>query len=900
MEYNYLQERAADHRTNPETSQSLHQPQHPVHYQHQQYPTPHHSIQAGYPGLRFASYINPLQGPGAVPGHVPSADGVPLSRVATSSAGGSGISSQGTHEFDSVLNNVMPGASTPLHFRPVHPNSQHALPHHQNPTSSSTVVTPTPQQALPSDSNSDLSYQIQDLSNSTQSRTNVSSNNMNMANSVAGGCISSSVIPAPHQASQSNAKKKTTNSAPRQKPKKPGLPEPVVQIVEPQVQPRKPKSPLPIIATKSCQTEPMFEDLRPTSSPQSAPPDLPDGLRYVEASQDGKGVSGVVATRVIEAGREFGPFTGEFVKESLGCYNPTTWEVCVRGHTWFYLDGACDPNNWMRHVQTARKGSEQNVEAFQFYGDIFFRTTKSVEAGTQLMVFYSKDYLKHVGFKTELDELCYKKDSHIFECDRCACRYTNPKSLLRHNLFEHERENTSKGPNKEILQQVLEQKDISQTQNLADKYAHLLNMREFEAKKSREQREERAKMREKVKENKSSRNIMKVKFVPLKKSAGRQCAPKTEEPSDEFQCKKCGKSFTTQGRLREHSAFHQEMNKLKPICDICGLECKHSRALKQHKLSHDPDSFQCQYCKKYFRRKGCLVYHLRHDHEVFVGEKWMRGNLVDQMARYVGPGEPEEEPFHPDLPTDMLGKRILVSGKRPKVFKCKFCPKKFRAHHLVLKHEKIVHIKSGRFKCEYCSKVFMEEYRYMLHLRSHTKDRPFKCSECPQSFASESALANHQPAHRGERPFKCEVCGKAFRTRKYATTHKRRQHTEPSVLWQCSFCDKTFKDKTGLVRHERCHKGIRPHVCLTCGKAFGTKYTLQSHMHVHTGEKPFKCNVCGQRFGLNHHLTTHMIRHQKSKPADLVIAVMQRDATSVSTSGGNSEDSNQDKQLQSN
>ena len=81
-----------------------------------------------------------------------------------------------------------------------------------------------------------------------------------------------------------------------------------------------------------------------------------------------------------------------------------------------YISGTCDPNNWMTHVQVARCREEQNMEAFQFYGDIFFRTTKAIEAGTELKVFYSKDYKRKVGFTEDLEDL---------KLDRGMSRLTN-------------------------------------------------------------------------------------------------------------------------------------------------------------------------------------------------------------------------------------------------------------------------------------------------------------------------------------------------------------------------------------------------------------------------------------------------------------------------------------------
>ena len=68
-----------------------------------------------------------------------------------------------------------------------------------------------------------------------------------------------------------------------------------------------------------------------------------------------------------------------------------------------------DSNNWMQCVQLARCKEEQNLEAYQFYGNIYFRTTKPVSAGSELKVFYSEDYSESVGFKMDLDELAFDR-----------------------------------------------------------------------------------------------------------------------------------------------------------------------------------------------------------------------------------------------------------------------------------------------------------------------------------------------------------------------------------------------------------------------------------------------------------------------------------------------------------
>ena len=56
-------------------------------------------------------------------------------------------------------------------------------------------------------------------------------------------------------------------------------------------------------------------------------------------------------------------------------------------------------------MECASFTEEQNLEAYQSYGDLYFRTTKDIEPGSDLKVFYNEEYASHVGFKMKLNEL---------------------------------------------------------------------------------------------------------------------------------------------------------------------------------------------------------------------------------------------------------------------------------------------------------------------------------------------------------------------------------------------------------------------------------------------------------------------------------------------------------------
>ena len=54
-------------------------------------------------------------------------------------------------------------------------------------------------------------------------------------------------------------------------------------------------------------------------------------------------------------------------------------------------------SNWMRYVNCTRFEKEQNLLASQYQGDIYYKTYKPIQAGTQLLVFYGKEYGRELG-----------------------------------------------------------------------------------------------------------------------------------------------------------------------------------------------------------------------------------------------------------------------------------------------------------------------------------------------------------------------------------------------------------------------------------------------------------------------------------------------------------------------
>ena len=63
-----------------------------------------------------------------------------------------------------------------------------------------------------------------------------------------------------------------------------------------------------------------------------------------------------------------------------------------------FLDGRDESHsNWMRFVNCSRCEDEQNLVAFQFRGEIYYRTYKTIQPGIELLVWYGESYAKDLG-----------------------------------------------------------------------------------------------------------------------------------------------------------------------------------------------------------------------------------------------------------------------------------------------------------------------------------------------------------------------------------------------------------------------------------------------------------------------------------------------------------------------
>ncbi|XP_078540045.1 uncharacterized protein LOC144825008 isoform X2 [Lissotriton helveticus] len=101
---------------------------------------------------------------------------------------------------------------------------------------------------------------------------------------------------------------------------------------------------------------------------------------------------------------------------------------------------------------------------------------------------------------------------------------------------------------------------------------------------------------------------------------------------------------------------------------------------------------------------------------------------------------------------------------------------------------------------------------------------------------------------------------KNFPIKHHFAKHRRKHTFEDSKIerpYNCTECEKRFRQKGSLIEHLRTHTGQRPYQCADCDKSFSRKRSLIVHQTIHTGVRPYHCSGCERSFSLKHNLTSH-------------------------------------------
>ncbi|KAJ0178035.1 hypothetical protein K1T71_005858 [Dendrolimus kikuchii] len=514
---------------------------------------------------------------------------------------------------------------------------------------------------------------------------------------------------------------------------------------------------------------------------------------------------GIFSTLTLPRGVRFGPYKGTKTTDINSMY---CWQIYDNDHKPSHVIDAADPNksNWMRYVNCARHWSEQNLVAYQYNGELYYRTVKLIPRFTELMVFYGSEFASMMGINlsTYNSPISYhksgtrgkkRKSTDVSQnAQQIEVNEITKKTKLLNNTFTGPANNTYKALDTNVSKNkptISNGNNLTPKSNLESKSVITVNSI-VNCKQVNNLPEELNILPND--KNHTKNVILQNNKLPISKvcynnpenEISEQCLPKstdtvvpstsTEDISDKgnksivgnkdipenynFSCPKfqykCVENNDSIKNLRKHTGE-------KPyICDLCEYSCSQRGSLNSHiKHKHTTEkNFSCHICQYKCVRKGHLNVHLR---------------------KHTG-----EKPYICDL-------------------------------------------------CEYSCSVRGNLNNHIKH--KHTNEKNFSCRICQYKCVQKSYLNAHLRKHTGEKPYTCDLCEYSCSVRGSLKSHIKHKHTNEKNF-SCHICQYKCVQRGDLNVHLRKHTGEKPYTCDLCEYSCSVKGSLNSHIkHKHTNEK---------------------------------------------------------------
>ncbi|XP_043223725.1 zinc finger protein 271-like isoform X7 [Amphibalanus amphitrite] len=541
---------------------------------------------------------------------------------------------------------------------------------------------------------------------------------------------------------------------------------------------------------------------------------LPPSLSSAQSRNPVSG-TGVWTEKDVPARQRLGPYEGTLTTEQARARTPGyKWQI-RKGQRVHHLVNTEDPScsNWLRRVNCARSEEEQNLVAFQYRGQIYFRTSKPIPRGSELLVYYGDESARELTVHSETSGEAVTSSSagpsssgfsSSVQCPHCDSRCLGPKHLDRHDKSRH---------------------------------SHTGRNGRFKCEWCQYSTDD---------------------------SSSIKCHRRIHTGERPHRCDICDKTFAQQRQLTIHRRIHTGQRPYK--CDVCKKSSRQTSAPTRHRLVHTGEkTHQCEQCAATSTQLSTYKVHMKIHQGVkqygchvcsarFIG----RSDLMAHLSSHTG-----NQPFGCSICPLRFTQRSKLTehlrthtGERP--YGCSICPTRFTQRGHLTRHMRI-HTGERPYNCSICTARFADRASLNRHMRTHTGEQPYKCSICTARFTQLGTLTTHMRIHSGNQPHGCSICPARFTQRGHLTRHMR-IHTGERP-YNCSICPARFTERSKLVEHMRTHTGERPYGCSVCTARFIKRGALKTHMLIHSGERPFGCSICPARFatrsGLNRHMRTH-------------------------------------------
>ncbi|XP_017102325.2 zinc finger protein OZF [Drosophila bipectinata] len=159
---------------------------------------------------------------------------------------------------------------------------------------------------------------------------------------------------------------------------------------------------------------------------------------------------------------------------------------------------------------------------------------------------------------------------------------------------------------------------------------------------------------------------------------------------------------------------------------------------------------------------------------------------------------------------------------------------------------------------------------YLVEEEENDSNEEKKEEENEQECQEENDLEFQKPedllTHQSlSRKITCKFCQKVFKNRSSMVKHEI-IHLTNRPRFRCSQCHRVYLTKQALRVHVEAKHQQSGATCDTCGKVFGIAKALEIHKRYHSKDFPFACDLCDRKYAQRSHLTVHQnVKHSGAR-----------------------------------